>query len=188
MLYRNSLTSSGTSMADCQLWKAKESRTRRSPWRCQTENDNELKNRPKRRGYEAPGPSKFELPCRKWGPTRLTKSRKLQSFQVARDRKSGKFHIFERSNPGLYPRRGVPKRRVLLPAFVLAPLREPARWSPVGRVFIGPLAATDSGLSFLHRWRKRGRRRRVSPRPSLPRSTLGSSCCPCEYFCRVRQP
>jgi hypothetical protein len=31
----------------------------------------------------------------------------------------------------------------------------------IGRVFIGPFAATDSGLSFLHRWRKRGRRRRV---------------------------
>jgi hypothetical protein len=67
--------------------------------RYQTGNDNELKKRPQRWGYEAPRPSKF--PCRdNEQPARLTKTPTLQSFRIARDRKSPEFHIFVRSNPG----------------------------------------------------------------------------------------
>jgi hypothetical protein len=42
----------------------------------------------------------IHVPGEQWGPTRLTKSRKLQSFRVARDRKPVKFHISDRPNPG----------------------------------------------------------------------------------------
>jgi hypothetical protein len=81
-----------------------------------------------------------------------------------------------------------PKAPCFTPYFCLAPLLARARPTiPPGRVSIKPFAATDSGLSFLHRWRKRGRRRRVSPLPSSPPSRLWSSCQNHERICRVRR-
>ena len=126
-------------------------------------------------GGEAPRPSKFELPRAGGGPTRLTKPPKLHSFRL-RGSQIREVPYFREIKSGLAP--------CFTPYFRCeSPLDGP----PWGGFLIGSFAATDSGLSFLHRWRKRGRRRRVSPLPSLPRGTLGSKCCPCEYFCRVRR-
>ena len=78
-------------------------------------------------------------------PTRLTKPRKLQSFRVDRDRKTVKFPTFER--PGRVLKSGC-GASAEMPHLAHARARS---MSPVGRVFIGSFAATDSGLSFLHR-------------------------------------
>jgi hypothetical protein len=164
-------------------WKANESHTRRSPWRPKPEMTACQKNGPSAEGSEAPRPSKFELPCAGYGgPTRLTKSPKLQSFRVARGyiatgEAGGRIiqhvtlppprsfipsgagfssntasSIFSRGQIRANIRDAASRSAVFYSLLLFSSLARARSMSPVGRVFIGPFAATDSGPSSPRRW------------------------------------